>query len=1563
MTDWIQSTLQTVHDRLPEELRQSLKKGRPVNEPFYQICTNEDASTVATSRAESSSTPKRGKRGGVGRAHAYTVKPKAMNNKQGRQMDRERQQPKVPSNLETYDYAQDLPDRGRFKVADHVDIHLQYQSDSDEESMNCWGCWIKLRTLLRLREGRRQPEEGWYRMGMRAQEEWELQRKMEVERQKEVQRKMEVERQKEVKRRQKAAQLLEMRRKREKEMEKELQTLKQVVLQEWAKTTSQQTWRLTKEEIEELQRLREQEGTLHLKIQRLQDKEAKAEVWTSSDSEDMSEDEREQQQRLREKERQSRLKQQQLEKMTGSEALSKSQESVRTTSLPNWLFTKLRRVQEQQDRILLQIQRLEAKGAVPETRISKESEDGRGEMERLRQRERSSHLEDGKLLGDMQHLGKPVTKTDKEQMGRIGSSEISRERISNFSLEGRREVMAEADRTAQLEKVREMERQRDTLRYEERMRELERLIEIEMHQVKMRNIERMREIERKKEREIEEEWIRQREKKQEEEKKKDKEREWDQRQKALETQIKELKKMHELKMPLKDMEKHYEEKMETQREFDEETQQFEAKMLEKEQILEKQRAMAQRREEELLGRIEHLDKTHMKALRHTETKMEKERHRPLDIGSEEERDRQAEGTNGVPSCEKEIRREQKSLQELREQMEQNFVMEREMDKKRQEERWRENEEKKQKEWEEKTRELERKLKANQEMLKLREEEHSRNKVMEMERQRETERDERRATVVETHRTTELEKVIDKGKEWMREIKQKVEKKKDTERDLQKGENNPEKRQVRKTEIENEEKTSNEERKPTIEGMDWLSDMRQKADKNKDVTQQEEQIFLQDTSTGRTEDSEVKPMAKNDILTQGMDWLGDIRQKQEKLVDSGSEITIKEERKQRRTSRRTLTEVKRETERQHKELEDDWLGDVGRQKGEDKWSEIRRKHQQSREQSRQELEKQTEPNKSTVVRAGGRRAAQTDAEEQRLTEMNKAEIKEVKNVGDEGMDWFQKIKQKKVKGRRENLEEEQRVIGEELFIQKEHIHVKKNKRERDGEREVEQQHVKGKSDDRLRNIDKNVETERVMDQNKSEERSECRRNRQRKFEVSQELEKQQWQEAEMQVTKEPELVRQTEAERKATERELCEKKAPCIKEHTETQRQSQAEKQKEREEQLEMEKQQELMQQTEMEREKEIARQKEKDRERQIEKQLGMEKQKELERQKEMEREKEIARQKEIHRQNNMDLDQQKMAVKTLFPENGKLVEVTRQRSECQNPMDKGAIPYPAKVRRPLYLPVVQPTTINRKPKSRRGKSNNLERSPKALPVTEPTPTEYPKPTCQVEDAKQDENTFMLSAFATVSERVEQISETSETAGQLAQVEEDNEAQVSTEDTLSLGSWGQSSHTSDVRDEEEQAENASLKALNSADEIPGEAETKQKDKSVRRRMVGWVNKRVKTYYQTKMGRTHEREEKEGDDNFYAWYLDAPISRAERERQKREELRRSEEKWQQKEESWKKWEAKQAEKKQKERAEKQEKLERKKAKKQAYRQQKKDIYESMRQRREQKLQREASRSRNQ
>lgn len=54
-------------------------------------------------RAESSRTMKKGKKGGVSRADGYAVKPEAVNNNQGRQMDRERQQPTVHCNLESDD--------------------------------------------------------------------------------------------------------------------------------------------------------------------------------------------------------------------------------------------------------------------------------------------------------------------------------------------------------------------------------------------------------------------------------------------------------------------------------------------------------------------------------------------------------------------------------------------------------------------------------------------------------------------------------------------------------------------------------------------------------------------------------------------------------------------------------------------------------------------------------------------------------------------------------------------------------------------------------------------------------------------------------------------------------------------------------------------------------------------------------------------------------------------------------------------------------------------------------------------------------------------------------------------------------------------------------------------------------------------------------------------------------------------------------------------------------------------------------------------------------------------
>ena len=689
------------------------------------------------------------------------------------------------------------------------------------------------------------------------------------------------------------------------------------------------------------------------------------------------------------------------------------------------------------------------------------------------------------------------------------SGEMSRDKTSNLKMDANREVFAETYQIAQLEKLREMERQRDTERFQKRMRE----------------VERMREIERNRERELEEDWTRQMESLEERKKKrmKDMEEELYDRQRTLGKQLEErIRRMEtereegqrQLEKQLKDMEENFAKESEVERKKNEDIlrelerksqQEWEAKILEMERKIEREEVMAQRREEELLRQIEHQQKTKMEALRHTETTMGKERQRHLDIqrgldqvkdecqdmGSEiqRERDRKSTMRERVEITERRLENEQRELerqQEMNEKvkkMEQKFEMEREMERKRHEERCRELEDKSQKEWE-RTRELERKLEAEretaqqreQELLNMREEQDKakEGELMKMEKQREIEREEKRTSELQTPRKTELDKVIGEGKEWMREIKQKVEKRKDTELDLKDGQNNLEHKQAdeREKDTEEEEKTAiAEQRKPTIKGMDWLREIRQKEEKDIDITQQEEQLFLQNTSKERAEESVVKPVEEKDKPIQGMEWLREFKLKEKKIVDSGSNITIEGEINQ---STSKLMEGKTATERKHEQLEDVWLGDMGLTKREDKWSEIGKKHQRSREESRQELGKhidqgeQTENNKCMVLSPRRRNAARKkDAEDQIMTEVNKQGIKEVQNLGDEGMDWLEEIKQNVVRKKRESLQEGQQIIDEQLSIRKERMGVMKNKRER----EMEGQQVErcGQLDDWLGGI--------------------------------------------------------------------------------------------------------------------------------------------------------------------------------------------------------------------------------------------------------------------------------------------------------------------------------------------------------------------------------------------------------------------------------------------------------------------------------------------------------------
>lgn len=141
---------------------------------------------------------------------------------------------------------------------------------------SCWGC-CDIDCLPRHNEHEGQHEDGWC----------DLHRAMlEEETQKEPQIKKETADQKMRRRLDKVARKYELKRQEEEDMEKEVQRIKQAVLQELARTPSQQSWRLTEEEVQDLERLRKQERTLQLEIQRLEAQEA--EGWSSMESEDES---------------------------------------------------------------------------------------------------------------------------------------------------------------------------------------------------------------------------------------------------------------------------------------------------------------------------------------------------------------------------------------------------------------------------------------------------------------------------------------------------------------------------------------------------------------------------------------------------------------------------------------------------------------------------------------------------------------------------------------------------------------------------------------------------------------------------------------------------------------------------------------------------------------------------------------------------------------------------------------------------------------------------------------------------------------------------------------------------------------------------------------------------------------------------------------------------------------------------------------------------------------------------------------------------------------------------
>ncbi|XP_063041975.1 trichohyalin-like [Engraulis encrasicolus] len=85
-----------------------------------------------------------------------------------------------------------------------------------------------------------------------------------------------------------------------------------------------------------------------------------------------------------------------------------------------------------------------------------------------------------------------------------------------------------------------------------------------------------------------------------------------------------------------------------------------------------------------------------------------------------------------------------------------------------------------------------------------------------------------------------------------------------------------------------------------------------------------------------------------------------------------------------------------------------------------------------------------------------------------------------------------------------------------------------------------------------------------------------------------------------------------------------------------------------------------------------------------------------------------------------------------------------------------------------------------------------------------------------------------------------------------------------------------------------------------------------NKSVRRRVLKWVNKKAKDYYSKKIEKTYKREQEEGDNLYAPWYSVNAMWRSEREQEKRKALMKAEERRQRFEGSLLNWEAKRAKK---------------------------------------------------
>ncbi|KAL2085542.1 hypothetical protein ACEWY4_018862 [Coilia grayii] len=452
-------------------------------------------------------------------------------------------------------------------------------------------------------------------------------------------------------------------------------------------------------------------------------------------------------------------------------------------------------------------------------------------------------------------------------------------------------------------------------------------------------------------------------------------------------------KQHQLEVYFRDMKEKYAKERKTEQKRHEERVaeleskcqlEWRAKVVDMEHLLQKERVIAQRKEQVLLRVIELGRIAKMETLSRTDTKMGKERLSVLNTVKQvkeecHDTERREHSKSNIREQvekaerrieneqQKEIKWKQQRSQEMADKLKE-MLQQFEMDKKRIEEKWMEIEKKSQEGWKERVRNLEIKLEnekvvaqqRKQELLKHREEqEKEEGELLRIARQKENEM---KATqrVQQTHTKTELENVVDKGKESLSEVEQKEEKRKPAGTDLQNGQNNP---------------------------VNKKTDMHVTAQ----VTEKE-QPFLQNTPKEISEKVGVKPVTEMTQPIQETECLREFKRKQERDVNSGSNIKTVGERKQQTCEH---IDGGAETKTKHSELEDDWFGDMSRKKKEGTCCEIKSSNQLSLANARGKM---------------------TEREEKPVVEQKKTDIKELgwlmemRHHSGENKDIFQQKKQ-------------------------------------------------------------------------------------------------------------------------------------------------------------------------------------------------------------------------------------------------------------------------------------------------------------------------------------------------------------------------------------------------------------------------------------------------------------------------------------------------------------------------------------------------------------------------